>query len=202
MDSTILKTGFGYTFLIAAYILLIPGLTEPVLHVVSTLDKAELAVLGKETLLQSEAIPSFLMPMAMEVMNHVQVTGTVVVHDSANSILGTSEELWNDGNLLVAFLILFFSVFVPALKLFFLAVSTSLKESKTGLFLAKASSAMSKWSMADVFVMALIISFLAIQASADHSLLLSTTITLETGFYYFLGYCLLSILASQLIAKK
>jgi hypothetical protein len=28
-----------------------------------------------------------------------------------------------------------------------------------------------------------------------------TTITFEAGFYYFLGYCLLSILASQLLVN-
>ncbi len=190
---------FGFLFLILAYALLIPGITEPVLHVVTTLDKAELSVMGKEAILQSGTIPNFLMPMAMEVLNQVQVSGELVVHDSAKSILGTSRDLWNDGNLLVAFLIIFFSVFVPTLKLLLLAISLFLKESKLGLFLAKSSAAMSKWSMADVFVMALIISFLAIKASSGTSNMVTTEITLQVGFYYFLGYCILSIFAGQLM---
>jgi len=186
-------------FLVLAYVLLIPGVTEPVLHVVTTLDKAELSVMGKEAILQSGTIPNFLMPMAMEVLNQVQVSGSLVVHDSAKSILGASQDLWNDGNRLVAFLIIFFSVFVPTLKLLLLAISLFLRESRLGIFLAKSSAAMSKWSMADVFVMALIISFLAIKASSGTSNLVTTTITLETGFYYFLGYCILSIFSSQLM---
>jgi uncharacterized paraquat-inducible protein A len=198
-----LRVGLGFFILISAYILLIPGITEPVLHVKTTLDKAELAILGKEAILSSDAIPNFLMPMAMEVLNQVQVTGTVVINDSAKSILGTSEELWNDGNHLVAFLIIFFSVFVPAIKLLLLSVAVAFRESQLESRLAKASAAMSKWSMADVFVMALIISFLAIKASSGHSSMVTNEITLEIGFYYFLGYCLLSILAGQfLISSK
>lgn len=197
MQSQSFKLLLGYLLLIVAYVLLVPGLTEPVLHVVTTLDKAELAVMGKEALLESGTIPNFLLPMAMEVLNQVQVSGTVVVTDTAKSILGTAEDLWNYNNQLVAFLIIFFSVFVPVLKLLLLGASLMFKS--VAEVLAKSSGALSKWSMADVFVMALIISFLAIKASSGNSSLVTTTIELETGFYYFLGYCLVSILASQLL---
>lgn len=193
----IYRQTLGFMLLITAYLLLIPGLTEPVLHITTTLDKAELANMGKEALLESGTIPNFLLPMAMEVLNQVQVNGTVVVTDTAKSILQTSQDLWNDNNQLVAFLIVFFSVFIPVLKLALLAASFVIKPIAN--FLANSSAALSKWSMADVFVIALIISFLAIKASSGNSGLVTTSITLETGFYYFLGYCLVSILASQLL---
>jgi len=77
-----------------------------------------------------------------------------------------------------------------------------MKNSKTGVRIENTSALLAKWSMADVFVMALIISFLAIKASAGTSTLLQTEITLESGFYYFLGYCLLFILSSQLLTRK
>ncbi|WP_321326420.1 paraquat-inducible protein A [Thiomicrorhabdus sp.] len=189
----------GFIFLISAYGLLIPGVTEPVLHMTTMLDKGELTVLGKEAILQSGSIPNFLMPMTMEVLNQIHASGTVVIQDTAKSILGTAETLWQDGNQLVAFLIVFFSVFVPALKLALLAVSFLFK--RFAKQLALSSGFLSKWSMADVFVMALIIAFLAIKASSGDSALLQTEIKLESGFYYFLGYCLLSIASSQLLAK-
>ena len=189
----------GFIFLISAYGLLIPGVTEPVLHMTTMLDKGELTVLGKEAILQSGSIPNFLMPMTMEVLNQIHASGTVVIQDTAKSILGTAETLWQDGNQLVAFLIVFFSVFVPALKLTLLAVSFLFK--RFAKQLALSSGFLSKWSMADVFVMALIIAFLAIKASSGDSALLQTEIKLESGFYYFLGYCLLSIASSQLLAK-
>lgn len=192
-----LKLYLGLFFLLLAYALLIPGVTQPVLHVVTTLDKAELAVLGKEALLESGTIPNFLLPMAMEVLNQVQVSGTVVVTDSAKSIWQTSVDLWHENNQLVAFLIIFFSVVVPVFKLLLLILASVIRPLANRL--TASSAALSKWSMADVFVMALIISFLAIKASSGNTNLVTTSITLESGFYYFLGYCLLSILASQFL---
>ncbi len=192
----------GLALLIGAYFLLIPGLTEPVLHITTTLDKGELTVLGKEAILTSGSIPNFLMPMTLEVFNQIQVSGSVVIQDTAKSILGTAEGLWLDGNLLVAFLIVFFSVFIPALKLGLLGLSYTMQRFAWSGRYAKWSGLLSKWSMADVFVMALIISFLAIKASANTFSLLQTNIQLENGFYYFLGYCLLSILSSQLLVNE
>jgi hypothetical protein len=192
----------GLALLIGAYIILIPGLTEPVLHITTTLDKGELTVLGKEAILNSGSIPNFLMPMTLEVFNQIQVSGSVVVQDTAKSILGTAQDLWQDENLLVAFLIVFFSVVIPVLKLGLLGFSSMMQRFAWSGRYAKWSALLSKWSMSDVFVMALIISFLAIKASANTSTLLQTNIQLENGFYYFLGYCLLSILASQLLVKE
>ena len=192
----------GFIVLIYAYALLIPGITEPVLHITTTLDKAELTVLGKEAILTSGSIPNFLMPVTMEILNQINVTGTVVIQDTAKSILGTAESLWQDENFLVAFLIVFFGLFVPLLKITLLAISYLMKNSKIAVTLENTSGMLAKWSMADVFVMALIISFLAIKTSAGTSTLLQTEIMLESGFYYFLGYCLLSILSSQLLTRN
>ncbi|WP_019557677.1 paraquat-inducible protein A [Thiomicrorhabdus arctica] len=192
----------GLVLLMGAYLLLIPGLTEPVLHITTTLDKGELTALGKEAILNSGSIPNFLMPMTLEVFNQIQVSGSVVIQDTAKSILGTAEGLWRDGNLLVAFLIVFFSVVIPALKLGLLGFSYAMQRFSWSGRYATWSALLSKWSMADVFVMALIISFLAIKASANTSSLLQTHIQLENGFYYFLGYCLVSILSSQLLVNE
>lgn len=190
----------GFIVLICAYGLLIPGLSEPVLHITTLLDKAELTELGKEAILSSGHIPQFLLPMTMEVLDKIEVNGSLLIQDTSKSILGTSQTLWHDGNQLVAFLIIFFSAFIPSVKLALLAASYVFKRSAKRLALS--SSWLSKWSMADVFVMALIVAFLAIKASSGDSALLQTQIELKAGFYFFLGYCLLSILASQLLLRK
>ena len=192
----------GLFLLGLAYAMLIPGLTEPVLHIVATIDKAELAAIGKDAILQDANIPDFVLAMATELINSVQVTGKVVIHDSAKSILTTSESLWNDGNHIVAIMIITFSVVVPALKLLLLAFSYLWRNSMLGWRLKLISSAMSKWSMADVFAVAMLISFLAIKSTESTSTVVENHITFETGFYYFIGYCLLSILASQLMVRE
>ena len=192
----------GFFLLAVAYGLLIPGVTEPVLHVTTTLDKAELASLGKDALLSSADIPSFIKSMAVELFNNVTVAGTVVIQDVEKSLLGTSESLWNGGNRTVAAMIIFFSVIVPTLKAGLLVLHYGFKRFSWGQMAGRISGGLSKWSMADVFVMALVIAFLAIKASAGSSTLVETTITFESGFYYFLGYCLLSIAASQLLSRS
>lgn len=192
----------GLLLLIVAYGLLIPGLTQPVLHIVTTADKEQMSIIGKEAILSSDAIPNFLLPMAMDVLNQVQVKGTLVVHDQAQSILEVARELWQVNNYLVAFLIIFFSVFIPLVKLLFIAFALFLKNANTANWLVKGNSALSKWSMSDVLVMAILISFLSIKASAGSSALVTTEITLQNGFYYFLGFCLVSILAGQLLAHR
>jgi len=192
----------GFLLLAAAYGVLIPGITEPVLHIVTTLDKAQLANLGQEALLGSPDIPGFIKSMANELFNNVTVSGTVVIQDTAKSILGASETLWHDGNRTVAVMILFFSVMVPAIKAGLLILNYGFQRYPWGKTAGKISAGLSKWSMADVFVMALIISFLAIKASAGTSTLVETNITFEDGFYYFLAYCLLSIAGGQLLASR
>jgi uncharacterized paraquat-inducible protein A len=139
------------------------------------------------------------MPVATELVNSVQVTGKVVIHDSAKSILSTSQSLWEDGNHIVAILIVTFSIVVPALKLLLIAFAYLWQNSILGWRLKLLSAGMSKWSMADVFAIALLISFLAIKSTEGRSSLVENQINFETGFYYFIGYCLLSILASQLM---
>jgi uncharacterized paraquat-inducible protein A len=68
--------------------------------------------------------------------------------------------------------------------------------------LKSVSNLISKWSMADVFVVGVFVAFLAANAVKKEGGLLSFEAVLGPGFYFFLGYCLLSILSSQLLAAK
>jgi len=57
--------------------------------------------------------------------------------------------------------------------------------------------------MADVFLMSLLVAYMAGSASGKEGELLIMTAQLEVGFYYFLAYCLFSIAAgSALIAPS
>ncbi len=67
------------------------------------------------------------------------------------------------------------------------------------LYLQKISALISKWSMADVFVIGVFVAYLAANAVEKEGGLLTFEAQLGSGFYYFLGYCLLSILATQLL---
>ena len=56
--------------------------------------------------------------------------------------------------------------------------------------------------MADVFVIAIMVAYLAAVANKDMDELVSLEAHFANGFYYFLGYCLLSLLASQLLTVR
>jgi hypothetical protein len=68
--------------------------------------------------------------------------------------------------------------------------------------------AIAKWSMADVFVVALFIAYLAAQASATPTqgpnaapALLEFDARFGTGFYWFAAYCLFSLASQQITVR-
>ncbi|MDD9950388.1 MAG: paraquat-inducible protein A [Zetaproteobacteria bacterium] len=134
--------------------------------------------------------------------------------NQTRSILGTVQHLWGNERRLVAFLIFMFSVFIPAFKAILTMVcflyfrGTAL--ARNGM---RWVAMISKWSMCDVFIVAVFLVFLTTgqqPALNSHALqLMGMKIdvqvgirmhsTLGPGFYYFTTYCLLSILSSQLM---
>jgi paraquat-inducible protein A len=131
------------------------------------------------------------------------------VIDTTRSIWGTVVELHEKDRTLVAFLIFFFSVVIPILKSVLFLIALYVKDRKQGI--KKILGIISKWSMADVFVVAIFLAFLATDGQLEvrkqtlkvfgMSLTIKVSAfmqtTLERGFYYFLGYCIISLLIFQ-----
>jgi paraquat-inducible protein A len=81
--------------------------------------------------------------------------------------------------------------------------------------LVRVVDSIGKWSMADVFVVAVFLAFLATRDQAQANTFMvpvlvqqvevametHLTSTLGPGFYFFLSYCLLSILWTQLLQR-
>ncbi len=97
--------------------------------------------------------------------------------------------LWNSGNKPVAIAIGTFSVIVPLIKLLFTLLFLLIPIDKAYLF-RKFLSHLAKWSMADVFVVALFLAYLSFSN-------MSPGVTMDAqilfGMYYFLAYVILSI---------
>lgn len=107
------------------------------------------------------------------------------------SILQTVKDLHESGNDFVAGLILLFSVVVPVGKGILLLIVLAVRNSPAQMKIFKFVGAISKWSMADVFLVGIYIAFLS--ANANDNL----AATLGVGFYYFAAYCLVSIASHQ-----
>jgi hypothetical protein len=132
--------------------------------------------------------------------------------DKELSIMATVQELWDDQRLLVAALIFVFSVGIPLLKTLLVTVAYFIKKQQVANRLLKFVGAIGKWSMADVFVVAIFLAILSTNhaetATAQNINVFGFKIALELstqtlsnageGFYYFLGYCLVSLIGTQL----
>lgn len=109
------------------------------------------------------------------------------------SIIEAVRSLHNSGNDFVAGLILLFSVTIPLLKALLLIPILSLADDGKRYRLYRVVRSISKWSMADVFVVGVFIAMLAAVATDN------LDASVESGFYFFAGYCLISNLAFQVL---
>jgi len=189
----------GVVILLAAYALLIPGLTQPMLSVVGTVEKEKLVGVGKDIIADSKNTPALMADLANVMLDNLDVKGAITAFDKTQSILGTANELYRSGHLPVAALIVLFSVIIPIFKgALALITITPISKIWRGR-LNTLAGAISKWSMADVFVVAIFVSFLAANGLEGSNDLVVFNSTLGVGFWFFLGYCLLSILGSQIL---
>ncbi|MGK0387455.1 MAG: paraquat-inducible protein A [Maribacter sp.] len=131
--------------------------------------------------------------LTIQVGATLPLIGEVNLYSATRSILGTITELRKDDNTFVAFLILFFSVIIPIFKTISLLIVLLAKNFEGRKPLYKFVVMISKWSMADVFVVGVFLSFLATRSNKD------INAWLHDGFYFFLAYCLISILATQIM---
>lgn len=174
----------GLILTIFSFLLLYPGVTQPILSL-----KMNIHVQAKIVDLQGNLI------------------------DKSQSILGTVRSLFQKNRPLVAFLILLFSILVPLMKGGLILTSFLPIAAQRRKQLIIFTDLIGKWSMADVFVMAILITFLATKNDAeamrqklsmfglDIPLEVKTRIVsqLEPGFYFFLAYCLVSIASYQIM---
>jgi uncharacterized paraquat-inducible protein A len=109
------------------------------------------------------------------------------------SITESVRRLYEAGNVFVAGLILLFSITVPLIKAALMVAILTAKQYATRRRLFLFTRSVSKWAMADVFVVGVFIAYLAAKATDN------LDAVAERGFYFFAAYCLLSNLAFQLL---
>jgi uncharacterized paraquat-inducible protein A len=107
------------------------------------------------------------------------------------SILQTVTNLHESGNDFVAGLILLFSVIVPVAKGLLLVTALALRDGARRYAIFRFVRSISKWSMSDVFLVGVYVAYLAAKATDN------LDAVAEPGFYYFAGYCLVSLLSLQ-----
>jgi len=113
------------------------------------------------------------------------------IFEETRSIWQTVLSLEEAGYATVGIMVVTFSVIIPITK-GLLIIWTWLSPTRWRWQLI---SVISKWSMADVFVVAILVAFFTAKATAD------LQSSLHDGFYWFTAYCILSIISGQCLSS-
>jgi len=126
----------------------------------------------------------------------IAVLGKVVFLFQSKGIITTIETLFTSGNIPVAIPLFLFSVMIPFLKTLIMGLALL----GPGQSLASQSLCMirriGKWSMADVFVVALLLTYFTVNKDR------LTNAEVQIGLYFFLGYVILSMIASLMLTHQ
>jgi hypothetical protein len=202
-DTAMPRTLAQVAVIVIAIALLYPGVTRPVLTLEGTMEKSDMVDIGLDLVAGEEETRKrqFMSGLAM-MFGLDRVEGELEVYRKTRSIVGAIEELARTGNPLVAVLIATFSLVIPLFKLLLQLVTLPVRQPATRRGMERVTRAVSKWSMADVFVMALIVAYLAGSASGQMGDLLTMDARLEEGFWFFLAYCLFSIASTAMVKNS
>jgi hypothetical protein len=212
--------------------ILIPGLVLPVIHLRGTLDPQGIQQLVPQILEEgiSEETLATLRPMinpAMlalieftpgglkgalisrlgpEIGRALAEGPEIEVYRQTRSILGSVRQLYDVGSATAATLILLFSVLVPFTKALIVVWAMYRPDPAQRKRMLSFVEVIAKWSMADVFAVALFIAYLAAAASqtaggATAYQVVSFSATFGPGFYWFAAYCLASLALQQATSR-
>ncbi len=134
--------------------------------------------------------------LSIEASKDLPVIGETVLQFQSKGILSSIESLIEHDNLWIALLLLLFSVVVPIAKtsvIFLTLFARTHHISIKGLHLSKN---IGKWSMADVFVIAIIVVFFSSEQEA------LTKAEIQSGLWFFANYVIMSLIGTQLVSKQ
>lgn len=125
----------------------------------------------------------------------VALLGPVVLQYETKGILSTVLKLAGTGNRFLAALLFFFSVLAPGAKLIASFVALKSERLHVRRFTISTVDLIGRWSMTDVFVVAVLLAYLAAETEQ------LTDASVGPGLYFFAGYGVLSLAAGQLMVR-
>ena len=212
--------------------LLVPGLLLPVITVTGVLQRAGLAELAPKLLnegISEQSVaamkplinPAILPLLEMSpgglraalvkqlgdrVSSELANGQDIEVYQQTRSILGSVQYLYEVNSNTAATLILLFSVIVPFGKALLVMLAIALRGQTARRRVLHFVEMIAKWSMADVFAVALFITYLAAQATqaapaATTASIVAFTASFGPGFYWFAAYCVVSLATQQITTR-
>lgn len=133
--------------------------------------------------------------LSVEASKDVPLLGHTVFQFESKGVLATILALKEADNTWLAVLLFVFSVLIPLLKTFLVGMTFFVRSHHWSLRGFHLSRHVGKWSMTDVFVVAVLVAFLAMD---DQGM---THAEVQAGLWFFAAYVVLSLLATQLIGR-
>lgn len=155
----------------------------------------EIAAIERDLNLGDITIEKEVLGVNVDFTVHKKFEGDIYFYYQSKSIVQLIQLLFQQGNLLVGFSILLFSVVFPLIKTLLMISFVFRPQIVHQKWFKNVVLNLSKWSMADVFVVAIFLGFLAFQ---NLQVGIGTQSNLSVGLYFFFSYCMLSILSSML----
>ncbi len=128
--------------------------------------------------------------LMVTIHKEVEYIGDIVLSFESKGVIGSIHKLFEGGDVLVAGVILLFSVIVPVSKVVSLLSISIFMENRFAHSIVKFFKLIGKWSMVDVFVVAVFLVYLTAN-KGDVS-----RAEVEVGLYFFLAYVIVSMLVS------
>lgn len=122
--------------------------------------------------------------MTIEVFKDLPLVGHTIFKYESKSIWATIQTLWDIDRYFIAVMVGLFSVVIPVIKTFAVYISIFYKKS------LKIMNFIGKWSMADVFIVALLLANLTLNTDEY------TDAQMQMGLYFFTMYVIFSIIAT------
>ena len=222
----------AFAALAVSIALLIPGLVRPVITVTGVLQPQGIGDLAPQLLSQGisdntvTALKPLINPAILpllemspgglrtalikklgdQVSAELRAGKPIEVYKQTRSILGSVRHLYSVRSHTAATLILLFSVIVPFFKALLVSIAVLRRDAMKRRGMLRFVEIIAKWSMADVFAVALFITYLAAQATqaapgSTTSQIVAFTATFGPGFYWFAAYCVLSLATQQFTAR-
>ena len=134
--------------------------------------------------------------LAIVAYQDVPMLGQTVFQFESKSIVSALQKLYESGQTVIALVIFLFTILTPVLKSIMLLVvlfSQNLHFSHRSIQVLKA---IGKWSMLDVFVIAILVTYFTTKSGG------ATDATLQIGVFYFVAYVIASMILTSLINVK
>jgi hypothetical protein len=134
--------------------------------------------------------------LAITAYQDIPMLGNTIFQYESKSIITALAKIMDNQQYAIAIIILLFTIITPIIKTLIL-ISISYKEK---LHLSSKSLSMlsniGKWSMLDVFVVAIVVTYFSMKSSGQ------TDASLQIGVYFFSIYVLLSMICTFIISFK